>query len=170
MRLLFATGCRAGEILSLEWDNVDFDTGALRWPDTKTGYLEKPITDEARLLLEGADRIVGVPWVCPSPTFMQMRLETLEAGFERAMAAANVEAQENATLHLIRHWFASKIYSDKSIPLPLQMRIVGHTAVATAMRYAHATLDEVRAAATGAAERRAAAIKAAGKQGKVDAS
>ena len=167
LRLLFATGCRAGEILGLQWQNVDLDESVLRWPDTKTGFLEKPITDEVRPLLEGADRIVGVPWVCPSPNLKQMRVEFLESGFERIMEAANVPANENATLHLIRHWFASKTYSDKSIPLPLQMRIVGHTSVATAMRYAHATREEVHDAAHGAANRRADAIKAAEKKGKI---
>ena len=83
--------CRSNGITSIS------TTCALRWPGHESlGFLEKPRTDEARLLLEGADRIVGVPWVCPSPSFKKMRLETLEAGFERAMAAANVEAQENA--------------------------------------------------------------------------
>ena len=167
LRLLFATGCRAGEIQSLEWKNVDFDEGLMRWSDTKTGYLEKPITDEVRPLLEAADRVIGVPWVCPAPKLLKMRLETLEAGFERAMAEAKVEAKENASLHLIRHWFASKTYSDKTIPLPLQMKIVGHSAVATAMRYAHVTRDEVRAAAGSAAERRGAAIKTAAKRADV---
>lgn len=165
IRLLFATGCRAGEIIGLQWSNVNFEEEVLRWPDTKTGYLEKPMTDEARTLLEGAARVDGVEWVCPSAAFKQMRLETLEAGFERVMAAANVQAKENATLHLIRHWFASRTYSDKSIPLPHQMAIVGHTSASTALRYAHVRPEEVKEAARLASQRRAAAIGAAAKRG-----
>jgi integrase len=167
LRLLFATGCRSGEICGLQWQNVDLEEGVLRWPDSKTGYLQKPITDEARALLEGAERTVGVDWVCPSPVCRQLRREMLEAGFERVMKVAKVPANENASLHLIRHWFASKIYTDKSIPLPLQMAIVGHTNVATAMRYSHVTIAEVQEAAAGAAKRRAGAIKAAESRGKV---
>lgn len=167
LRLLFATGCRAGEILGLEWAHIDFDEDLMRWPDSKTGYLEKPMTEDARALLEAADRIVGVPWVCPSPNRKRMRLELLEAGFEGVMREANVVAGENATLHLIRHWFASKTYGDKSIALPLQMALVGHTSVATAMRYSHTTREERRAAAHEAAQRRKAAIKAADKKGHV---
>jgi integrase len=105
--------------------------------------------------------VVGVPWVCPSSNSGQLRIETLEAGFERAMKRANVPANENATLHLIRHWFASKTYSDKSIPLPIAMKIVGHSSVATAMRYAHVGRDEIRRAADDAAQQRDKAIKAA---------
>lgn len=167
IRMLFATGCRAGEICTLQWSNVDFAEGLLRWPKSKTGYLEKPMTAEARALLEKSSRIVGVDWVCPSSLHKAMRVETLEAGFERAMKAAEVEAWENASLHLIRHYFASKTYSDKSIPLPVQMAIVGHSSVATAMRYAHVDRDEVKAAAEGAAKRRAAGVKAAGRGGRV---
>ena len=167
LRLLFATGCRAGEVLTLEWHNVDLEQGGLRLTDSKTGFLQKPITSEVRALFRKADRIVGIPWVCPSPTFKQMRLELLEAGFEAVMAEAKVPANENATLHLIRHWFATKTYTDKSIPLPVQMAVVGHKSVATAMRYAHVTTAEVAAAAADAARRRSTAVRTAGKSGKV---
>lgn len=168
LRLLFATGCRASEICQLRWTDIDLEGAVLRWPDTKTGYSEKPLTDEARKLLLQADRIVGVDWVCPSSNLTKpMRVETLEAGMERVMAKANVEAGENATLHLIRHWFATKTYTDSSIPLPVQMAIVGHKSVATAMRYAHVNREEVRQAATAAAKRRADAVTAASKSGDV---
>jgi integrase len=168
LRLLFATGCRAGEICELRWSNVDMDEATLRWFDSKTGHLEKPITAEAKPLLKKADRIVGVDWVCPSSDPKKsLRIETLEAGFERVMTEANVVAGENASLHLIRHWFATKTYTDSGIPLPTQMAIVGHKSVATAMRYAHVTREQVAKAAEGAAKRRTAAVKAATKRGKV---
>jgi integrase len=167
LRLLFSTGCRGGEICDLQWDNVDLLEGSMRWPDSKTGHVEKPVTSETKPLLERAwrDRLIGVPWVIPGANGGQMRIETLEAAFERAMAHAGVEAREKASLHLIRHWFASKTYTDKSIPLPVAMKIVGHTSVATAMRYSHVERDEVRQAAEEAASRRARDIKAAGRRG-----
>ena len=168
LRLLFATGCRAGEICELQWSNVDMQEAVARWPDSKTGYLEKPLTAEVRAMLKKAPRIVGVDWVCPgSDPKKALRVETLEAGFERAMKEADVAPGENASLHLIRHWFATKTYTDKEIPLPVQMAIVGHKSVATAMRYAHVNRDEVGKAAAAASKRRLAAVKAAGRRGKV---
>jgi len=169
LRLLFATGCRGGEICQLEWQHVDLEAGVLRWPDSKTGHLEKPVVSEARALLKKADRIVGSPWVCPSPSIPKkhLRIETLEAGFERAMKRAKVVANERASLHLIRHWFASRTYTDPNIPLPLAMRIVGHTSVATAVRYSHAGPEQVAKAAREAATRRTRAVREAGKRGKV---
>lgn len=164
LRLLFETGCRASEVGELRWSNVDLEVGVLRWPDSKTGFLSKPITPAARALLKKADRIVGIDWVCPSTSPKKhLRVETLEGGFERAMKRAKVVANENATLHLVRHWFASKIYTDKTIPLPVQMAIVGHKSVSTAMRYAHVRPDEVAKAAREAATRRTRAIREAGK-------
>jgi integrase len=37
VRLLILTGCRLGEIMTLKWEHVDPDAGALRLPDSKTG-------------------------------------------------------------------------------------------------------------------------------------
>jgi integrase len=168
LRLLFVTGCRAGEACTLKWSDVDLVEGLMRWPSSKTGYLEKPITVEAEKLLKAAPRIVGVDWVCPSSQLEKpLRVETLEAGFEKVMREAEVEARENASLHLIRHWFATKIYTDSGIPLPVQMAIVGHSSVATAMRYAHVDRDEMKKAAEGAAKRRADAVTAASKRRQV---
>ncbi|NBB52016.1 tyrosine-type recombinase/integrase [Rhizobium sp. CRIBSB] len=167
LRLLFETGCRAGEITSLTWDQVGADT--LSWADTKTGKLEKAITKEAARLLSDAraSRENEVRWVCPSSAGKQLRLEVLEAGFERAMKLAGVVAGENASLHLIRHWFASKTYSDPAIPLPLAMAMVGHRSVATAMRYAHTAKTDLQRATLAAEKRRAAALKSAEKSGKI---
>lgn len=158
IRLLFATGCRIGEICALEWAFVDFEAGLITWPDTKTGNLTKPLTSEARALLDAAPRIESAASVCPSRNLRPMRVETLEGAFEKAMAHAGVVANENATTHLVRHWFCTKVYSDPQIPLPDQMRICGHKSVATAMRYAQLQLDQVKRAAEESSLKRVAAL------------
>ncbi|TXN07382.1 tyrosine-type recombinase/integrase [Methylobacterium sp. WL103] len=161
IRLLFATGCRVGEITALQWDYVDFDEGVIAWPDTKTGALTKPLTDEARSLLTAAPRIAGAAAVCPSKSLKPMRVETMEGAFEKVMATAGVPAKENATTHLVRHWFCTKIYSDPTIPLPNQMRICGHKSVATAMRYAQLQMDAVKREAEASSRKRAVALQEA---------
>ena len=37
IKLLLLTGARRGEIIGLQWQNVDFDRKCLRLPDSKTG-------------------------------------------------------------------------------------------------------------------------------------
>jgi integrase len=51
VRLLIFTGCRKSEILSLRWDYVDWDTGCLRLPESKTGAKTVPLADAAIELL-----------------------------------------------------------------------------------------------------------------------
>lgn len=164
IELLFATGCRVGEIAGLEWSFINFEDGVIAWPDSKTGSLTKPLTEEARSLLEAAPRIAGASAVCPSKNMKAMRVETLEGAFEKTMAAAGVAAKENATTHLIRHWFCTKIYSDPTIPLPDQMRICGHRSVATAMRYAQLQMEAVKRAAEESSKKRVAALQEARKK------
>jgi len=169
LRLLFESGCRAGEVCALRWSNIDFDEDVMRWSDTKTGALEKAMTSAGKRLLQAAyatrDRLID--FVCPSSIGKQLRVETLECGFEKAMKLANVSANENASLHLIRHYFSSKTYNDPDIPLPIAMKIVGHKSVQTAMRYAHVAQEELRKATLKAERKRAAALKVAENKGKV---
>ncbi len=47
IRLLVLTGCRRNEILGLRWDDLNFDTGEMRLPDTKTGVNFLPMPVEA---------------------------------------------------------------------------------------------------------------------------
>ena len=44
IRLLVLTGCRRNEILGLRWDVLNFETGEIRLPDTKTGTRMVPLT------------------------------------------------------------------------------------------------------------------------------
>lgn len=52
VRLLILTGCRKSEILSLQWDFVDWDVGCLRLPVSKTGAKTVPLADAAVNLLK----------------------------------------------------------------------------------------------------------------------
>ena len=51
VRLLILTGCRKSEILTLQWDHVDFDRAYLRLPDSKTGDKIVPLGAPALELL-----------------------------------------------------------------------------------------------------------------------
>ncbi len=168
IRLLFATGCRAGEICGLKWVDIDADRRFIRWPDTKTGYLRKAITGETRELLDTAPRIVGSPFVCPATDpDLPLRVDVLRSGFRRVMKRAGVVAGENASLHLIRHWFSTQVYNDNTLTLPQQKRIAGHRSTSAAMRYAHLNDDDWSNTADSSSERRLAKVRAAGENGRV---
>ena len=43
IRLLVLTGCRRNEILGLRWDDLNFESGEMRLPDSKTGTFFSPV-------------------------------------------------------------------------------------------------------------------------------
>ena len=53
IRLLVLTGCRRNEILGLRWDDLSFDTGEMRLPDSKTGARMVPLTSAGGGRAEG---------------------------------------------------------------------------------------------------------------------
>ena len=65
LRLLMLTGCRAGEILSLQWDDIDRTAGVLRLRDGKTGARTIHLSLSAVRVLEALPRKSGNPWVIP---------------------------------------------------------------------------------------------------------
>ena len=62
-RLLLLTCCRLSEIMTLRWEFVDFEGGALHLPESKTGAKTVHIGAPALEVLAGIERLDGNPWV-----------------------------------------------------------------------------------------------------------
>ena len=60
-RLLILTGCRLGEIMTLQWEHVDIAGKALRLPDSKTGAKVVHLGQPAVEVLEKIERVDGNP-------------------------------------------------------------------------------------------------------------
>lgn len=138
IKLLRETGCRAGEICNLEWRFVDEARSQIVLPDSKTGPVNKSLSSRARLLLADASR--DTPFVCPSPRDpgRPIRRDVVHACWRRVLKNARVAP---ARLHDIRHWFATRLYTDPSTPLAVAMKAVGHTQTQTADLYTHLRAD-----------------------------
>ena len=63
IRLLILTGCRLGEILSLQWSHVGMERGFLFLPDSKTGAKTVVLGAPALEVLASVPRIDGCPFV-----------------------------------------------------------------------------------------------------------
>ena len=63
IRLLVLTGCRLSEVLTLEWQHVDFASSCLRLPDSKTGAKTVHLNAPALAVLAGVQRQEGSRWV-----------------------------------------------------------------------------------------------------------
>lgn len=168
IRLLFATACRAGEIVGdapgLRWDYLRHDTREIAWPDSKTGFMVKPLTREGAALLKTAERVVGNPHVCVNADRDgPLTINTLEKAWARLLKEAGIA---HCGLHAIRHRAATDIANNPDIPIHVGMRLTGHKTVSTYLRYLHAERDRVRQAAEKVSTQRQAMVKAKTKAAK----
>lgn len=142
IRLLIFTGCRRNEILTLEWEHVDFDRRCLWLPDSKTGAQMVPLGAPAIELLSGLPRIEGNPYVLPGGV-PGRHYVALEKAWRRLRGSA---ALDDVRLHDLRHSFAST-GACTGESLVLIGALLGHSNPATTARYAHLSSDPLKAAA-----------------------
>jgi len=152
IRLQFEFAGRRSEIVTLQWDWVDLENRRVVWPDSKTGGMSKPLSEEAHRLLSTAPRREDCPHVLPSPSHPGQHLTTGEYynGWSRALKAAGAA---HVGTHGIRHRSATDI-ANSGIPVKVGMALTAHKTVAMFMRYVHTEDDPVRQAAELVANRR----------------
>ncbi len=152
IRLQFEFAARRSEIVLLEWEWIDLENRRVVWPDSKTGGMSKPMSEEAYRLLSTAPRQEGNPYVLPSPRPPGEHLTTGEYynGWSRTLKAAGVP---HVGTHGIRHRSATDI-ANSGIPVKVGMVLTAHKTVTMFMRYIHTEDDPVRQAAELVANRR----------------
>ena len=152
IRLQFEFAGRRSEIVSLQWGWVDLENRRVVWPDSKTGGMSKPLSEEAHRLLSTVPRQEGCPYVLPSPRHPGKHLTTGEyyGGWSRALKAAGAA---HVGTHGIRHRSATDI-ANSGIPVKVGMALTAHKTVAMFMRYVHTEDKLVRDAAELVAMRR----------------
>ena len=141
IKLLLLTGCRRGEIMTLQWSHVDLEHRCLRLPDSKTGAKVVYLSAPALALLESLPRVAKNPHVIPGirPGKPFIGVDKL---WVRVRAAAGLP---DVRLHDLRHSFAS-VGASGGLSLPLIGALLGHRHAATTSRYAHPSADPIRAA------------------------
>lgn len=139
-RLLILTGCRLGEIQTLQWAFIT-DAG-MELPDTKTGARRIPLPHAARAVLDGLPRTTGNPYVIEGKIPGQHATD-LQYPWRRIRLRAGLP---DVRIHDLRHTYASNAVSS-GMPIQMVGRLLGHTQLQTTMRYAHLADDPVRRAA-----------------------
>jgi integrase len=148
IRLAVNTGCRKGELLWLQWSQVDLGLRAIRLEaaDTKTAESRGiPLNNEACEVL--ARRLAYRNEHCPSSPWVfghrdGSRITDIKKGFATACARAGLE---DFRIHDLRHTFASWLVMDGA-PLTEVRDLLGHTTIRMTERYAHLAPDNLRAA------------------------
>jgi integrase len=145
IRLLLFTGCRRNEILSLKWDEVDFEHGVLRLPDSKTGrrvvQLNAPALEILANLHDSPQREQRCRLVIQGANRDKHQL-SLQEPWARIRDSADLDG---VRLHDLRHTHAS-VAAQRGESLIVIGSLLGHRAPATTARYAHLSDDPRRAA------------------------
>lgn len=157
IRLQFEFAARMSEVCALEWTWVDLEIRRVVWPDSKTGGMSKPMSQEAHRLLSNAHHFGSSVFVCPSifDPCDPLPQHTYYKAWKRVLKRANVP---HVGTHGIRHRAATDI-ANSGIPVKVGMVLTAHKTVAMFMRYVHTEDDSVKAAADVVANRRKATVE-----------
>lgn len=151
LRFALLTGCRRQEIVGLEWSKVDFFNREF----TVTGKRERsrtiPMTNEVFALLwaqkdrhpisvftREVRRIKGRERVGDR---LPITMEGFKTEWRRSRAKSGVEGFK---FHDTRHTAATRLVRATG-NIKQAQRLLGHTDIATTSRYAHVTMDDLRA-------------------------
>jgi integrase len=126
---ILLTGCRAGEIMDLQWPDVRGNRLKLR--DSKTGPRVVWLGNEARALIDALPRHPKA-WLFWNAR-RRIRLQYADYYWREVQAEAGLR---KARIHDLRHTFASHAAMSKET-LPVIGRLLGHRNPQSTARYAH---------------------------------
>ncbi len=162
IRVTFWTGWRIGEVLALEWSDLDLEVGSAKLLRTKTAAEEyRQLPAEAVAILEKLPRFAGSPYVFPgrneTPHLTTVRKPW--ASIRKRAGLADLEGLGPLRLHDLRHNVVSWDVS-RGVPLEIAGKNVGHRSRRSTEVYAHFAPDALKRAADARAEAMRRAVDA----------
>ncbi|MDE0277826.1 MAG: site-specific integrase [Defluviicoccus sp.] len=159
VRLLMLTGCRFGEIASLEWDWIRDKHIFL--PDSKSGPRTVWLSSAARAVIDAVPRYSpDCPYLFPArpPT---RPIDTIASQWNRIRDEAGLPGLR---LHDLRHSWASTAAMN-GVDMVTIAKLLGHALVETTERYVHLSDRSVADAADRVSNRIGAALAGRGEGG-----
>jgi len=136
------TGCRAGELYSLQWGDVTGDRLTVRAERAKSGRSRTvPLTPEAAAAIARQPRRALWVWTHPDGSQVQDVREAL------AFACRRAGIEPVITPHVLRHTCASWLAQAGVAPFLIRDWL-GHSTLAMTERYAHLSPDHLTPCAT----------------------
>ncbi len=145
LRFAMLTGMRRGEVAGLRWTQIKGDRIILTEHKTaKAGPKTIHLSEPARKILEGLERMLGTPYVFPGERGKSTCLGSLRHLWDKLRAETSFA---DVRIHDLRHTFAS-IGVMEGLTLEQIGGLLGHRAAATTKRYAHLMEEAARVAAS----------------------
>lgn len=140
IRVAALTGLRIGEVLGIQWNHINFETGRLTLPETKTGRRVHDLPAPALALLAELPRFST--WVFTSTGRAAIIYRTVRKHFAVIAAAAGIE---DVRLHDLRRTVMTRAAAS-GVGTYVLRDLLGHKTTAMADRYIRAIGDPVRKA------------------------
>lgn len=134
---LFWTGLRVGELVNLEWDDIDFKSSRLRirvkdfWKPKGNRERCVPLHPSLQGLLLNKKRLSR--WVFSDSKGEKIKIHSLQTSFRRLLKKLGIV---NASIHTWRHSFASYFIMKTGNIRALQV-LLGHGSIRTTEIYSH---------------------------------
>jgi integrase len=141
VRFALFSGLRRGEIIKLQWNDVDFERGMVTLREPKGGKTQSiPLSNEAFSAL----RELGITGEYVFPGKSGGERYDFKGPWQRIRKAAGLP--DDFRFHGLRHHFASTLVSN-GVDLAVVKELLTHKDMATTQRYAHLAPDAVKRAA-----------------------
>jgi len=142
VRVALATGARRGELLKLEWRDVDLKRGSILLRETKnTDDRRVPLLDEVRSLLEARSKVRRLDDARVFPGTNAFRSPPIDKAWERAKKTARID---NLRIHDLRHACGSYLASAGASAFQIAA-ILGHrSGPGLTARYVHLVAEDSR--------------------------
>ena len=131
IRVAATTGLRISEVLAIRWEHVDFESGRLRMPETKTGRRTHHLPAAARDVLQAMPRVNGGPFAFTTTGRAALTYRTAQQCFMQAVKLAGLA---DVRLHDLRRTVATSAAAS-GVGTHVLRDLLGHKTTAMADRY-----------------------------------
>jgi integrase/recombinase XerC len=149
LELLYAAGLRVGELVSLNWGDIDLSGRVLRVLGKGGKERMVPFGSPAKAALqrwlEGWEQVSGETWDLDQAVFLNHRGSRLSARsvgriIDRYVAKAGIAPGVHP--HTLRHTFATHLLEGGADLRAIQ-ELLGHSSLATTQRYTHLEIERL---------------------------
>jgi len=146
MELLYSSGLRVSELVSLKVCNIDFTQGVIKILGKGKKERIVPLTAEATDAIRDYLMIRAFPKEPSSPLFLNLRgkqLTTRAIEYLLSEIAKAAGVFRRVTPHMLRHSFATHFLGN-GMNLRYLQSMLGHSNLSTTERYTHLSIEEIR--------------------------
>lgn len=137
VKFALKTGARKEEILSLKWDNIDFNKNEIELLHTKSNKKRKiPLAKSLKKILLKLKKYTDNEYVFINPATGK-RYVDIKKSFNHAVKSSGLK---KFRFHDLRHTFATRLI-EKGIDIVVVKELLGHASISTTMIYVHSDAE-----------------------------